>query len=506
MQPFNWANVVSWVPLLACPAVPSQVRFLHSNHVGLRAHWRASRQWHPFSRQWHPAFCLLMIFIPSFAAAEDWPTYMHDNARTGVSGETLKLPLRPAWDYATPLPPQPAWPDSSKWDGWSKTYNLKTRQVFDRAYHVAVAGDALFFGSSSSDQVYCIDAATGKKRWSFFTEGPVRLAPTFHDGRIYFGSDDGFVYCLEAADGALVWKHRPGPRDRRIPGNGRVISVWPVRGSLVMQDGLLHGAAGMFPSETVFVFALDPATGEEVWKTEQDDLPVQGYLLASATRLYTPSGRDNPIVFDRGAGKRLRVVEGQGGTYALLTGDHIVFGPGKTGELGLVEGDQQDQLAQFAGNHMIVTPSMSYLHTDTHISGLDRPKYLEHSRVRKALMQEHRSHRDALKKLGADGDKEVIEKHKTEMARISVQLQEVAEQLKSCITYNEPCGQSLSLILAGDLLFAGGKDEVAAYAADSGKPLWKQAVDGDVYGLAVSGGRLFVSTDTGRIYCFQSAE
>ena len=453
------------------------------------------------------ALGLLLTFLsPSLAAADDWPTYMHDNARSGVSGETLKLPLQLEWDYSTPLPPQPAWPDSAKWDGWSKTYNLKTRQVFDRVYHVAIGDGAVYFGSSSSDQVYCLDADTGKKRWSFFTEGPVRLAPMLHDGRVYFGSDDGYVYCVEAADGKLVWKHRPGPHPRRIPGNGRVISVWPVRGSLVLQDGLLHGAAGMFPSEQVYVFALDPATGEEAWKTPQDDLPVQGYLLASSTRLYTPSGRNNPIVFDRGNGKRLRVVEGQGGTYALLTGNQIVFGPGKTGELGLVEGDQQDQLAQFAGNHMIVTPSMSYLHTDTHLSGLDRPQYLAHSRIRKALMGEHRGHRDALKKLGADGDKAEIKKHKAEMARISTRLQEVAEDLKKCILYNQPCGQSLSLILAGDMLFAGGTGEVAAYGGDNGKQLWKHKVDGNVYGLAVAGGRLFVSTDTGRIYCFQTAQ
>lgn len=446
---------------------------------------------------------VVLAFGAANLVAEDWPTYQHDNARSATSSESLSLPLQKTWKFATPLPPQPAWPDAAKWDGWSKTYNLKTRQVFDRVYHVAVVGDALFFGSSSSDQVYCLDAVTGKKRWSFFTEGPVRLAPMVHEGRVYVGSDDGFLYCLEATDGKLVWKQRPGPYDRRIPGNGRVISVWPVRGSLVIQDGLLHGAAGMFPSEKVYVFALDPATGQEVWKTPQDDLPVQGYLLASATRLYTPSGRNNPIVFDRKIGKRLRVVEGQGGTYALLTSDNtIVFGPGKTGQLGMIEHETSDQLASFAGNHIIVTPKRSYLHSESQISALDRVRYLQHSRIRRGLIREQRKHRAARKKLGPNGDKKQIEKIDQELSRIARKLEETAKDLQACILYKQPCSHPLSLILSGDLLFAGGTGEVAAYDTDEGKQRWNHQVEGDVYGLAVASGRLYVSTDKGHLYCF----
>ena len=67
--------------------------------------------------------------------------------------------------------------------------------------------------------MYCLDAATGKVRWRFFTEGPVRLAPTVSDGKVYVGSDDG----------RLVWKYRADPESNLIPGNGRVISSSPVR-------------------------------------------------------------------------------------------------------------------------------------------------------------------------------------------------------------------------------------------------------------------------------------
>ncbi len=84
--------------------------------------------------------------------------------------------------------------------------------TYDRAFHAVAAA------------VYCLDAATGRLRWRFFTNGPVRLAPTVANAEVYVGSDDGRVYCLAADDGKLLWSHRVGPDETRVIGNGRVIS------------------------------------------------------------------------------------------------------------------------------------------------------------------------------------------------------------------------------------------------------------------------------------------
>ena len=56
---------------------------------------------------------------------------------------------------------------------------------------------------------------------------------------------------------------------------------------------------------------------------------------------------------------------------------------------------------------------------------------------------------------------------------------------------------------AGNLLFAGGKGFVAAVDRESGKEVWSDSVEGCAVGLVVTGGRLFVSTDTGPIYCYK---
>ena len=47
--------------------------------------------------------------------------------------------------------------------------------------------------------------------------GPVRLAPAVADGKVYAGSDDGFVYCLDARTG-----QQRGPEGCRIGWQGSI--------------------------------------------------------------------------------------------------------------------------------------------------------------------------------------------------------------------------------------------------------------------------------------------
>ncbi len=388
------------------------------------------------------------------------------------------------------------------WDGWSKVHDLKNRQVFDRAFQVAIVKDRVYFGSSVDDKVYCLDASSGKPKWTFFTEGPVRLAPTVVGQRVFVGSDDGFVYCLDADSGKLVWKKRAGPTSRRVSGNGRVVSPWAIRTSIVPIGDTVCFGAGVIPSEGVFVVALKADDGQEVWRTEMTDLPAQGYMLASQTRLYVMTARDTPVVLDAKTGKRLlKVKGGTGGTYALLTGDTLLFGPNKTGDVNMV-GENQDVLASFQGNHMIVSKPWSFLQSKNELSALDREEYVKVYGERVAIGKQRSEAAKRLKQAQESKKEDEIKVARAAVDKLQQQFKQVSQRLEACIKWNSKCDCPFSLIVAGNVLVAGGDGQVQAFDSQTGRQIWQRNVPGKVYGLAVSGGKLMVSTDMGVIHCF----
>ena len=73
----------------------------------------------------------------------------------------------------------------------------------------ATDGKRVYFGSDSG-VFWCLDARDGSVAWNFTVNarGHKNLwsSPALHDGRVYFGSYDGNVYCLDAVTGAEVWR------------------------------------------------------------------------------------------------------------------------------------------------------------------------------------------------------------------------------------------------------------------------------------------------------------
>jgi hypothetical protein len=243
----------------------------------------------------------LLISVSSLPA-EDWPTYLNGNKRHGYTAENIKLPLKTSWQFISVAPPEKSWGDGPG-DRIIEGKDLEHRVTHDDAFHVAVVGDRAYFGSSVDHQVRCVDAASGKEQWHFFTGGPVRLAPTVHNGHVYFGSDDGFVYCLSADDGKSVWKLRAGPVDEWLIARGEMISRWPIRTNVMINDDIAYFGAGLFPHENVYLYAVDTASGKIIWKhgnisqrdAGRNDLSPQGYLLCSDDKLFVPSGRSMPL-------------------------------------------------------------------------------------------------------------------------------------------------------------------------------------------------------------------
>jgi outer membrane protein assembly factor BamB len=136
-----------------------------------------------------------------------------------------------------------------------------------------VADGKLYVASVDTHSVHVLDAATGKPLWSFTTGGRVDSPPTIWQGRALFGSADGHVYCLRAIDGVLAWRYRAAPEEERMMAFEQIESVWPVHGSVLIQNDVLYCVAGrsMFLDGGLRLLRLDPKTGRKLSETILDD-------------------------------------------------------------------------------------------------------------------------------------------------------------------------------------------------------------------------------------------
>ncbi len=445
---------------------------------------------------------LLSLFVSSESAkSEDWPTFMHDNHRSGVTGEKLQPPLGESWVFKAVRPPEPAWPPPAKQDFYHHHDDLRETVAYDRAFQVVGAGQTVFFGSSADDKVYALDARTGRTRWTFFTEGPVRFAPSVDEGKVYVGSDDGCAYCLSGRDGTPLWKYKVAEQDHLIPGNQRMISMWPLRTGLLVDEGTVYFGAGLFPNQGTFLLALNAQDGTVTWR-QQVEISPQGYALASDERLYVPTGRANPFIFSRTDGRPLGELPSAGGTFSLLTEDVLVAGPGRGAkELNAADIQTKSKVAMFGGLRMLVNGPTAYMQSETQLSAFDRGSYLKLSREQFSLARQRDKLKDQLKKLDkSSAEAQDIQK---QIDTFSAPIDDLSGKMKDCYLWTVACNYPYSIIMAGDVLFVGGENQIAALEAGSGKALWTAPVGGRAYGLSVVDGGLFASTDRGHIHCFR---
>jgi len=68
----------------------------------------------------------------------------------------------------------------------------------------SIVNDRVYIGSYDKN-LYCLNYSTGAKIWNFTTGTYIGWSPAVVGGKVYTGADDGKVYCLDAITGSLVW-------------------------------------------------------------------------------------------------------------------------------------------------------------------------------------------------------------------------------------------------------------------------------------------------------------
>jgi outer membrane protein assembly factor BamB len=399
----------------------------------------------------------------------DWPMWRCDSGRTAVSADALPADVpHLVWEHTFT-------PRDQVWDSPLNNYLMQ----YDKAFEPIVSGHTLMVGFNDSDKLIAIDTRTGEVKWTFYCDGPIRLAPVANKNKVYFGSDDGNFYCLDISSGKELWKFQAAPAGRKLIGNHRVISMWPVRGGPVIEDGKVYFSAGIWPFMGVFIYALDAETGDVLWLNDHDSIKYraqphelsmafagvapQGAFAVSNDKLLVPGGRSIPAILDRNTGDIIRYdfdkhTKYVGGGFVATIGD-VYYTRARGGRRFL-------GATQFDVNSGIRLPKST-------IKGL--PVLCEGI-------------------VYVSGDK--VTAYETE-SNGKLQSAKPAWSLK--------VDASGDLIKAGDRLYAAGKGKITAIEAVAGKKaksVWEVAVKGDVVRLIAADEMLFAVTADGRILAF----
>ena len=135
-----------------------------------------------------------------------------------------------------------------------------------------VIHDGRVYVGSDDGNLYCLDLTTGNKLWAFETEYEIEAPPLYHDGMVYVGSVDFFFYCLNAVTGEVQWKFETNDT---VIGSANIVEP--------IDDQPLAVVFGSFDNS---IYCLDAKTGNKLWQYETLDR-ING----------TPAILDNEIIF-----------------------------------------------------------------------------------------------------------------------------------------------------------------------------------------------------------------
>jgi outer membrane protein assembly factor BamB len=460
----------------------------------------------------------LFVSLKSLYAG-DWPMWRCDAARSAASPDGIATNLTLLWSRKLP-PVRPAWP-----------LDPEQRLNFDASYEPVVMGKLLFLGSPNDGSVTAYETETGAERWKFYTEAPVRCATAGWQGRVYAGSDDGFLYCLDAQTGKLRWTFRGAPANRPNRyqvGNGHLVSLWPVRGGPVVVSNTICFAAGVWSMFGVYVHALDAETGKLKWTNDQlhyvltcvlgqrgseSGVSPQGHLVAIRDRLVIPNGRAMPAGLELATGKLIYYMQGgrDGGSRVAAHGEYAFVGRERL--VNLYDFREAGSPWAYKGNQAPEGYFDSWAWYDWFKFGLGKFEtcFLDYKEVNGCDASS--AFADGVAYGAAQG---VFYAYDLTKAQAIEQVMPSDHGQFPGLKWQPPllweaktpyAGQAGNLIIkAGNRLFGGAGKKLLALENLAGKPrvAWETDLDGQPSSLIAADNKLFVATAEGGIYCFGS--
>ena len=325
---------------------------------------------------------------------------------------------------------------------------LELRRVhFDDSFQVAVAQQRVYFGSSADNKLYAMELDSGRIIWTKILGRPDPVGAGSLGRAALLGHRRRLCLLLVGRRrGREVWRFHAAPEDQRVLGRGKMISLWPARSGVLVDGGVAYFAAGVFPAEGVFLYAVDARTGKLIWKNDacgespMSRIAPQGYMLASESTLFVPMGRTSPASFDRETGRLLSSPtfgKTVGGTFALLAGSYVFTGTEEMMAYPSTRGG--DRFAIFGARKLVVKGERAFVANGDRLIGLNRETYPSAARQFQVVRGKKEASARALS---------IVRRERSELRRSIEQLEAEIATLQSDAGNNTKLGEQIKKLQA----------------------------------------------------------
>jgi len=186
----------------------------------------------------------------------------------------------------------------------------------------AVVGGKVYVGSNDGN-LYCLDGTTGEKAWQYTTGDDVQTSPAVIGDKVYFGSCDYYVYCVSTS-GSLVWRYLTGSWVYSSPtvDNGRVYiasmdkSMYCLNatdGSLIWKrtypevfytvSASITNGRCIFGNDDRYVHCVNATTGVDIWNYQSTSSIGASSAAVADGRVFIGSDDNNFYVINETTGK-----------------------------------------------------------------------------------------------------------------------------------------------------------------------------------------------------------
>ena len=231
--------------------------------------------------------CVLLTVVPTVHVAtssdqpapeSDWPLFRGDPLQTGVAKTTLPAKLEVRWKV-----------DLKK--GIEST--------------AAIVKDTVYVGCYD-DHLHAYDLATGKLKWKTKL-GAIKAPPSYHQGKIFVGDEEGMFYCVDAKTGKKIWNFET---------SGEITG-----GANFAEDKVVFG------SHDSTLYCLSIKSGEVLWKVKTEG-PVNGSAIVADGKTFVAGCDSHLHIIELTKGKTLAKIElsGQAAATAAIFGDKLYVG------------------------------------------------------------------------------------------------------------------------------------------------------------------------------------